>query len=83
VGIDQFEFVLDMERTFGMEIPDEIAQRIRTVGELAEYVAGRSPGAWTREKAFEAVRRLVCEHFGFEPAQVRMDSRFAQDLRLS
>jgi acyl carrier protein len=38
-SIDFVEFVLDLEDTFGAEIPDEDAEKIQTVGEAVDYVA--------------------------------------------
>lgn len=38
-SIDFVEFVLDLEDTFGAEIPDEDAEKIKTVGEAVDYVA--------------------------------------------
>ncbi|MFC2694821.1 MAG: acyl carrier protein [Lactobacillus sp.] len=38
-SIDFVEFVLDLEDTFGSEIPDEDAEKIQTVGEAVDYVA--------------------------------------------
>lgn len=37
-SIDFVEFVMDLEDTFGSEIPDEEAEKLQTVGEAVEYV---------------------------------------------
>lgn len=37
-SIDFVEFVMDMEDTFGSEIPDEEAEKLQTVGEAVKYV---------------------------------------------
>ena len=37
-SIDFVEFVMDMEDTFGSEIPDEEAEKLQTVGEAVEYI---------------------------------------------
>ncbi|WP_125704409.1 acyl carrier protein [Lacticaseibacillus daqingensis] len=37
-SIDTVEFVLELEDTFGAEIPDEEAEHIETVGDAVQYV---------------------------------------------
>lgn len=37
-SIDFVEFVMDMEDTFGSEIPDDEAEKLQTVGEAVKYV---------------------------------------------
>jgi len=37
-SLDLVELIMSLEEEFGMEIPDEDAERIRTVQEAVEYV---------------------------------------------
>lgn len=37
-SIDVVEFVLELEDTFGAEIPDEDAEKIATVGDAVQYI---------------------------------------------
>lgn len=37
-SIDFVEFVLDLEDTFGAEIPDKDAEKLQTVGEAVQYI---------------------------------------------
>lgn len=37
-SIDFVEFVMDLEDTFGAEIPDEEAEKLQTVGEAVTYI---------------------------------------------
>lgn len=37
-SIDFVEFVLDLEDTFGAEIPDQDAEKLQTVGEAVDYI---------------------------------------------
>jgi len=39
------ELVLALEETFGVTIPDEAADRLRTVGDVVTYVVQHSPAA--------------------------------------
>lgn len=37
-SLDQVELVMALEEEFGMEIPDEDAEKITTVGEAVKYI---------------------------------------------
>lgn len=37
-SIDFVEFVMDLEDTFGSEIPDDEAEKLQTVGEAVAYI---------------------------------------------
>lgn len=39
-SLDTVELVMALEEEFGMEIPDEEAEKITTVGEAVKYIAG-------------------------------------------
>ena len=41
-SLDLVEMIMEMEDKFGVKIPDEEAEKIRTVGEAVEYVAAHS-----------------------------------------
>jgi acyl carrier protein len=40
-SLDLVEMIMEMEDKFGVKIPDEEAEKIRTVGEAVDYVAAR------------------------------------------
>ena len=37
-SLDMVEIILGIEETFGLEIPDEEAEKMQTVGDLVRYV---------------------------------------------
>lgn len=37
-SLDVVEFIMEMEDTFGLEIPDEDAEKLRTVGDAVAYI---------------------------------------------
>ncbi len=40
-SLDVVELVMAFEEEFGIEIPDEDAEKIRTVGDVIDYLKGR------------------------------------------
>ena len=37
-SLDQVEFVMNLEEEFGIEVPDEAAEKIKTVGDAVAYI---------------------------------------------
>ena len=37
-SLDRVELIMALEETFGMEIPDEDAEKIQTVGDAVKYI---------------------------------------------
>lgn len=43
-SLDTVELVMALEEKFGLEIPDEEAEKITTVGQAIQYVKGKTAG---------------------------------------
>lgn len=87
MGLDTVEFVLEAERRFGLEIPDEDAAAIETVGQFSRYIHDRlvcrDAAASADESAvFERVCDQLAQQFRIDRRQVRRESRFVKDLGL-
>jgi len=41
-SLDTVELVMALEEAFGMEIPDEEAEKIKTVGDTVNYILGHA-----------------------------------------
>ncbi|MCX7766980.1 MAG: acyl carrier protein [Candidatus Sumerlaeia bacterium] len=41
-SLDIVELIMDLEEEFGIEIPDEDAEKIRTVGEAIKYIEAKT-----------------------------------------
>lgn len=89
MGLEDVEFVMDIEKEFDIEIPDTAMQHVRTVGEFHDEVA-----KFLREQRPDLSERPGFEHhlwsristiaadngYNITPAQVSRDSRFVEDL---
>ena len=42
-SLDIVELIMNVEEQFNMEIPDEEAEKIVTVGDVVKYIAGNMP----------------------------------------
>ncbi len=40
-SLDVVDFVMELENAFGIEIPDEDVQKIKTVGDAVTYISGK------------------------------------------
>ena len=86
MGLDTVELVMSVEKAFDIELPDETAARMLTVGDLHEFIMNElirleRPNI-NRDIVYDLLRNLVCMQFGVKPAEVVPIARFVQDLRL-
>jgi acyl carrier protein len=87
MGLDTVELVMAVEEHFGIEIPDDVASTLDTVGLLHEFVVSQLQ----RERVlpvdeaavFSELRELICKQSGVEPERVVPDAYFVKDLRLN
>ena len=86
MGLDTIELVLAVEKHFDVQIPDEDASRLATVGKLHYWLINEltrlNRGPVDYQRTFLELRQLICEHADVEPEAVVPDARFVQDLRL-
>jgi acyl carrier protein len=86
VGLDAVELIMAIEEEFDLEIPNERAAKIFTVGDLHAYLIselGRL-GRADRDDArvYARMRDIICRETAIEPAEVVPSARFIADLRL-
>jgi len=43
-SLDLYELVMELEDSYGIQLPEQEAARIETVGDAVEFVLGRLPG---------------------------------------
>ena len=84
MGLDGVELIMRIEEEFDIEIPDEDAERLTTVGSIADYVAERSQAPLRRHpEIWERVRAIVIDELAVPENKVVRDARLVQDLNLS
>ncbi|HEV3438778.1 MAG TPA: acyl carrier protein [Gemmata sp.] len=75
MGLDIVEFVMDVEESFGISIPDDVAERITTPRKLIDYIHGRVPHKSTSlclsQRAFYSIRRALVQRVGLPRSQLR------------
>ena len=62
MGLDTVEFIMAVEHTFDIDIPNADAERLRSPGDVVTYLATRV--SLDRETIEASVRRLVKEELG-------------------
>lgn len=84
MGLDAVELVMAVEEEFIIDIPDDEAERMKTVGDLYSYVhesvhlkAIRPP---SDEELWQRVRKVVVAQLGVKEHQVTREARFIEDL---
>ncbi len=84
MGLDTVELVMAVEEHFHIEIPDDEASKIFTVGELHTFIvnalsrAGRTDISNTA--AFDELRDLICNQLGVDPQIVKPEARIVKDF---
>lgn len=76
-GFDPVELTMSVENLFGISIPDRDAERIRTPGELADYIAHRISAAPSHTAckcvsaaSFYRARCILANRFGLDPKTI-------------
>ena len=85
MGIDTVELVLQIEEEFKIDIPDEDAQKIVTVGDMARYIektTAASQMPCTFEYSLNRVIRILVDDFGVKRQLISSSSRFVNELGL-
>ena len=78
MGLELVDFILSLEKAFGIDIPDRDAAAFRTPRQTVDYLVARADGRWTRAE----IERIVCDtvmmEFGI--TNVPLDADFVRDL---
>jgi acyl carrier protein len=83
MGLDTVELIMAIEEHCGIEIPDQDAERLVTVGDIHQFVlhALRQRGSAAIEAdVYSQVREIVCHQLGVKPEQVVPNASIVDDL---
>jgi acyl carrier protein len=91
MGLDIVEMVMEVEETFGIEVPNHDAERLRTVGDLYWYVREHVPNPPTSDAArhdtgvpadeiWERLLDVIQKEAGVKRERLVPTARFADDL---
>lgn len=73
-GLDTVELVMAIEEEFGLEIPNEVAERLTTVGETYEYLRSQLEKTDSEEcfsqKLFYKLRRALIKNFNLQRREI-------------
>lgn len=84
-GLDTVEMVMAIEEEFGVDIPDEDAERITTVGEMYHWLRRRlseMPHECLTQKMFYKLRRALIENYKIERRMIKPDTKVTDLLSL-
>ena len=80
-GLDSVELVMAIEEEFGLEIPNEDAEKITTVGETYEYLRSKlnttDSGECISQKIFYKLRRALIENFQVRRQSITPDTKMS------
>lgn len=86
MGLDSVELVMAFEEEFGVEIPDDEAERIITVGDARDCIVGKlraraeDPDAIDPEEVWSRIKAIVVDLIGVRPEKVIPEAAFIDDL---
>ena len=89
MGLDILEMVMALEKEFGLRLPDEELTRMRTVGELYDYIGRQiAPGVIEPQGGpyagtlWERYLDVVEKDTGVDRDRLRPSAAFVRDLDL-
>jgi hypothetical protein len=85
VGLDTVELVMAWEAAFAIDIPNDAAERLQTVGDATDWITRHLADAgrpWPRERVLELVCAITCEQCGVTRDALAEGTSFVSDLRM-
>ena len=78
MGLDGVELIMWIEEEFEIQIADDDAERMRTVGDLIDHIIQRVD--LDPQRVEDRVRAMVAEQMRINPSRVHRASNFVRDL---
>lgn len=83
MGLDSVELVMAFEEWFEIDIPNEVAERLVTIGDVTDHVTARLQAAGRprdREAVLAMVCVITCDQLGTTLDELDESTRFVEDL---
>jgi acyl carrier protein len=83
MGLDVVELVMAVEEEFEVEIPNEVQEKLITVGDLADAVVAQLASLERPAdpvKVFDRIRKITAERAEAPPERVTRETSFLDDL---
>lgn len=84
MGLDTVELVLAVEERFSIHIPNEVAARLETVGQMHQFVVEhlqqRDPPHLTSDEVLTILTGVICDQLGVPRDRVVPGAYFVGDL---
>jgi acyl carrier protein len=78
MGLETIELVMEIEDEFGIQIPDEEAERLQTVGQLEQYVVSKTSS--DPRETQQKVRKFIVDVSGCDPREIHDEAHLIYDL---
>lgn len=86
MGLHHVEILLEVEKFFGINIPDAECEKATTVGafhELAWYYVQASNSGYERNDMERIINHIVAKIAGIDEADIRPEQHFVKDLGIN
>ncbi len=82
MGLDLIEMTMRVEEEFEITIPDKAAEKIKTPGQLVQYLMGRPEVGekWSRDYVHLSVWMIIEDELTINKEDFNDDSRFIEDM---
>ena len=85
MGLDTVELIMDFEKAFGIDIPNEAAAEMITPRHVRDFVVAeyaRHDRHAEPDDIFQKIREMTVVRANVKPEQVTLDTSFVHDLGL-
>lgn len=84
MGLDTVELLIAVEKRFSITVPNEIAARLSTVGQMHQFVVEQLQQKGSlglgRDEVYVILTDVICHHLGVDREDVTPEAHFVYDL---
>ena len=85
MGLDTVELVMAFEEEFGVEIPNEAAEKMVSVRDVRDFMVAeirRRGGVADPDDVLERIRAITMKISNVDRSKIQLDTKFVDDLGL-